>query len=67
MPDDDRDRLDVFRSASICRPRVKELIAKTVADETSSSKPMKVSDEMAIVVSGSAKLFVAELCHLAKR
>ncbi|KAK8900026.1 hypothetical protein M9Y10_002349 [Tritrichomonas musculus] len=71
MTDEQRERFNLFRVGSNCKPpqkRIKEMMLKTVQGYSDRSRPdsISVQESAAFVASSAAKLFIADLLETAK-
>lgn len=71
MTDEQRERFNLFRTGSSCKPpqkRIKEMMLKTVQGYSDRNKPdsITVQEAAAFVATAAAKLFIADLLETAK-
>jgi hypothetical protein len=62
MTEAEMDRFEFFVRSHLPRTKVKELISKAVATH----QKVVITDEMAIVVGGVTKLYIAEIMEVGK-
>lgn len=71
MTDEQRERFNLFRIGSSCKPpqkRIKEMMLKAVQGYSDRNKPdsISVQESAAFVANSAAKLFIADLLETAK-
>lgn len=71
MTDEQRERFNLFRIGSSCKPpqkRIKEMMLKAVQGYSDRNKPdsISVQESAAFVATAAAKLFIADLLETAK-